>query len=149
MVGLATTDEQRKHVHQIRWDVFVNEQGVAPHVETDPLDDDPTTIHMLAWVNQQPVATARILPLKSGQVQVGRVAVLGHVRGQGVGGTLMEAVEKYVQNHYGDEQGRVRLELAVQAQAAGFYRSLGYILGQDTFEEAGILHHPAYKELKP
>lgn len=144
----ALTEDQLNEVHRIRHDVFVGEQGVEPDLEADERDREPTTVHLLATLDGDAVATARLIPTGGGSAQVGRVAVVAHVRGTGVGATLMRAAEDVARNRMCDDDGRVRLDLSVQVQAAGFYRRLGYVVSPDIHYEAGIAHHAAHKLMR-
>jgi len=144
----ALTEEQLDQVHQIRHDVFVGEQGVEPDLEADERDRAPTTVHLLATIDGGAVATARLIPTGDGSAQVGRVAVLAHARGTGVGAALMRAAEDVARNRMCDDDGQVRLDLSVQVQAAGFYRRLGYVVSPKIHYEAGIAHHAAHKQMR-
>lgn len=162
------TPDELARCQQVRHEVFVTEQGVSPQEEIDGRDEAPGTIHVLAVTPAgQPVGTARMLhePTNApGQqstdspatVQVGRVAVLARARGRAVGRALMMALEQIAATEYGNPvagpgpkagAGPVRVELAAQEAALGFYERLGYELLPGWFREAGIWHRHACKDV--
>jgi predicted GNAT family N-acyltransferase len=67
--------------------------------------------------------------------QVGRMAVLKHARGNGVGGAILACIIKYAQ------ATNIRpIQLNAQTQAIDFYRRFGFKPMGDTFTEVGIEH---------
>ena len=78
-----------------------------------------------------PVGTARLMP--SGQI--GRMAVLKHLRGTGIGARLLVAAVDAAR-----QGGHRRIFLHAQTQAAGFYERAGFHPTGETFVEAGIEH---------
>jgi predicted GNAT family N-acyltransferase len=44
----VTTADELAAALEVRFEVFVDEQGVSPDVEADALDDDPRTLHCIA-----------------------------------------------------------------------------------------------------
>ena len=114
----------------VRQTVFVEEQGVPVEIELDAADASAT--HFLIWDWQgQPVACARLLPEGKG----GRMAVLPHWRGQGLGERLLAAVIAEARR-----RGWFELRAAAQAQVTGFYAKAGFEPVGDPFEAAGIDH---------
>jgi len=68
--------------------VFIEEQGVSEADEVDDRDGD--AVHLLAWVADRPVGSARLL--RDGAMgKVGRVCVLADQRGKGLGAALIRA----------------------------------------------------------
>lgn len=116
----------------LRRAVFVDEQGVDPALDADGLDDDAT--QFLAWANGIPIGTAR-LRVVDGKAKAERVAVLDDFRGHGVGGALMDAVERYAR-----AQGHRSVLVHAQESVVPFYERLGYAAEGATFDEAGIPH---------
>ena len=114
----------------LRRTVFVEEQGVPEEEEWD--GQDGASRHFIAEdATGTPVGTARLMP--SGQI--GRMAVLKHLRGTGIGARLLAAaVDAARQGSY------ERIFLHAQTQAAGFYESAGFRPTGETFMEAGIEH---------
>lgn len=97
----------------IREAVFIQEQVIAPEDEWD--QEDAVALHFVAYAQQQPIATARLLSNHS----IGRVAVLKSYRGLGLGKKVMEAIIQQAQ-----QEQRPFLVLSAQVYATGFYQSL-------------------------
>ncbi len=76
-------------IQQIRRTVFQDEQGVDPALEFDGLDEEAE--HLLAYLDGQPVGTARLRALDAAVVKIERLAVLAPQRGRGLGKGLMQA----------------------------------------------------------
>jgi len=110
----------------------------------DGRDLEPGTVHALAWLDGEPVATGLMLADHPGEVHVGRVAVLRSARGRGVGAAVMAHLEGVALARHGVRVGdelEVRVALAAQEQAIGFYTRLGYrIVSGERYLDAGIWH---------
>lgn len=119
----------RDTLRALRYEVFVQGQGVPVKEEWDGRDEDAH--HWLAFHDDRPVATARLLP--SGQV--GRMAVIAPYRNRGLGGRLLGEVIRTAK-----QQGFDRLYLHAQVDAINFYRRAGFVFLGDEFWEAGIRH---------
>jgi len=145
------TPEQRAAMTAIRMAVFVQEQNVAAEREMDALDDDPSTLHVLAVGDDgSALGTARLLPPHhAGEpAHIGRVAVSAAARGLGVGALLMDALETEALDRFGAMAGdvrRVSVELSAQEQALGFYARLGYVARPERYLDEAIWHRDAVK----
>ncbi|WP_235912244.1 GNAT family N-acetyltransferase [Ruania zhangjianzhongii] len=135
-----------RRVHALRFEVFVDEQGVSLGDELDEKDDLPGTVHLLAVADGQDLGTARLLVDGPGRVHVTRVAVRATARGLGLGRALMDETERIALAEH-PAGGQVRVELSAQEGATGFYAALGYEIGSDRYLDAGIWHHDAVKTL--
>ena len=118
-----------EHASRIRRVVFIDEQQVPQEEEWDGLDSQ--CLHFLAMLNGEPVGTARLLP----DGHIGRVAVLEHARGLGIGYQLMEAAIQAAR-----DAGHARAVLSAQLHALAFYEQLGFVAHGDVFMDAGIPH---------
>lgn len=151
----VTTEDLRRGMVNVRWEVFVEEQDVPMVLEIDARDFRSDVIHLVAIDEaaaeafpsavcvreaELVVGTVRIIPDGDHHYHLGRLAVLARARGQSVGAALVEAVHDYV---------RMLTPLGVQAQilldaqlqARGFYERLGYrATSEQTFWDAGIEH---------
>ena len=78
-IELMPWDQARAHASPIRFAVFVEEQGVPREIELD--EHDALSVHVVAFEDQAPVATGRLLP----DGHIGRMAVLKDWRGRGIG----------------------------------------------------------------
>ena len=145
------TPEQRAQMTAIRMAVFVQEQNVAAEREMDALDDDPSTLHVLAVADDgTALGTARLLPPHHDQepAHIGRVAVSAEARGLGVGALLMTALEAAALERFGvvsDGLRTVSVELSAQEQALGFYGRLGYVARPERYLDEAIWHRDAVK----
>ncbi|MCB2412128.1 GNAT family N-acetyltransferase [Demequina sp. TTPB684] len=158
-VVAVTTPEQLEVALAIRFEVFVDEQGVDPTAERDVLDPDPRTHHCLVVDDEGiPLATGRLLAPHSdvfhGEAgfgamdpsvpHIGRVAVRKVARNTGAGSTLMQQLEAKALERFGAD-GSVRVELSAQDQAMPFYEKLGYTVFGEAYLDEGISHHDAFK----
>ncbi len=114
----------------VRSAVFIEEQGVPVAMEWDGLDH--MCVHALAEDGaDRVIGTGRLMP----DGRIGRMAVLAHWRGRGIGGRLLEAL---LCEH------RVRswppAHLHAQLEATEFYARHGFEPNGDPFVEVGIPH---------
>ncbi|AZM95222.1 GNAT family N-acetyltransferase [Vreelandella venusta] len=114
---------------EIRRVVFIEEQCVPHEEEWDGRDEECS--HFIAYLEDQPVGTARLLP----DGHIGRVAVLDSARGAGIGYQLMETAIQAAR-----EAGHAHVALSAQLHALAFYQRLGFVAHGDTFMDAGIPH---------
>ncbi len=146
----ATTAEQREAALALRFEVFVDEQGVDPEAERDALDDDPATIHLIALddADDRVVGVGRALAPRDGRPHIGRVAVARDARRTGVGAILMDALEAAAAEEWG-ERGEVTVALSAQVQAIPFYEAIGYVVEGPRYLDEGIWHRDATKRVRP
>lgn len=122
--------EDRHLLSGIRREVFIEEQGVAEDIELDA--HDAGSLHVLAASgNGRVVGCARVMP----NGQIGRMAVLLHCRGAGIGARLLQAAIAAAQ-----DAGLNPIFLHAQRHAEGFYRRFGFTPIGDAFHEADIEH---------
>jgi len=114
----------------VRKTVFVDEQNVPAELEWDGRDGQ--CIHVLAETPAgDAIGTGRLLP----GGHIGRMAVLRHWRGKGVGSALLEELVAVAR-----EQGFDRVELSAQTHALDFYARFGFEAVGDEYMDAGIPH---------
>jgi len=114
---------------EIRTSVFVEEQNVDSSIDFD--GRDAGAIHILAYSDQKPVATARMLE----DGHIGRVAVLADYRQKGIGNAVMQTLIKEAKL-----RGFTKVFLHSQAHASDFYKKIGFKACSEVFIEAGIEH---------
>ena len=129
---LGINEQDLKDVRRIRHDVFCQEQQISENIEMDGLD--PSAIHVLAYVNDTPAATGRLL-IMNDEFTIGRVAVLGKFRGKRLGDLVMRLLIRTAFD-LGGKQQIVHAQLPVK----GFYEKLGFTSQGDVYDEAGIPH---------
>jgi len=119
-----------KILREIRAKVFVEEQGVAPDLEWDGLDEH--AYHVIAYATDgTPIGTGRLLQ----DCQIGRIAVLKEWRGKGIGRSILEML-LVIANKMGYEQ----VKLHAQTRVKNFYLRRGFKARGTEFMEAGIPH---------
>ena len=128
-IELLPWEEARAHAAPIRFAVFVEEQGVPGEIELDEMDRK--SVHALAFEDEKPVGTARLLP----DGHIGRMAVLKAWRGRGIGGLILARLIQAAR-----ARGHREVLLSAQVHAAGFYRAHGFVEEGAEYLEAGIAH---------
>jgi predicted GNAT family N-acyltransferase len=116
----------------LRFEVFVDEQGVPRELEVDELDRGAT--HLVAICDDRVIGTLRILD-HGAAAKVGRVAVRATARRDGIGSRLMEHAAAVAA-----DRGFAEIIVHAQLAVVSFYRRLGYVAEGDHFEDAGIPH---------
>ena len=122
----------------VRRSVFVVEQGVPEAVEFDAAD--LSSLHALAEdAVSTPIGCARLLA----DGHIGRVAVLAHWRGRGVGRALMQSLIERAA-----ARGDAAVIVNAQVQAMPFYARDGFVATGEAFLEAGIAHRVMTRKLR-
>jgi len=123
---------------RIRDEVFVREQGLFAVSDRDAHDDDPLTLHVLAWCGAEPAGTVRLYRLggpggssseavaprstpQAGLWKGDRLAVLPRFRRRGVGAPLVEFAVRAA----GQLGGR-EMEAQIQLANVAFFERLGW-----------------------
>jgi len=128
--------DRLKDALELRFEVFVREQGVPPDEEVDAHDrDDPDAVHALIRAEGIALATGRFYRRVDGAVQIGRMAVAPGARGRGLGRSVLEALLAEARR-----RGYERARLDAQLTAVAFYRRAGFEACGEEFLDAGILH---------
>jgi predicted GNAT family N-acyltransferase len=113
----------------VRTLVFIDEQLVTPEFEWDDIDQN--AVHVLAMVNNAPIACLRIIDYK----KIGRMAVLKEWRRKGVGMAILRKAIDICKQH-----GSAQLYLSAQTHAIGFYKQAGFIVTSDIYQDLHIPH---------
>ncbi len=122
----------------IRIEVFVDEQGFTEEFDSD----DASAIHIVGYIDDNAVATSRILDNGGGSYFIGRIAVKKAYRKKGFGAEIVKAAENII-----SYKGGKTVYIHSQEQALPFYRSIGYTkTGERDFEE-GCPHRMMIKYL--
>ncbi len=148
---VVATREELAAAWQVRFAVFVEEQGVPREVEVDDLDEAPNTTHVLAVDDPagEVLGTGRLLRDGPGHVHLGRLAVVREARGRGIGAVLVSALEQVaLERHAVGDPPAVEVVLSAQEAAMGFYRRLGYTpVTGERYLDAGIWHQDMSRTL--
>ena len=137
----ATTEKMKRHALLIRKIVFVEEQQIPLERELDEFDDE--AIHLLAYLDEEPVGTIRLRPYEEERVKIERLAVLEEARSQRIGHALIDAAESEAKT-----LGAKEVVLNAQVQAIPFYETLGYQMISAPFIDAGIVHRTMTKAIQ-
>ena len=140
-VRLSASEEDAAGLRALRFEVFVDEQGVPADEELD--SDDDAAVQAVAVRGGIVVGTGRLVLVSALEARVGRMAVKATVRGQGVGGALLRFLEAEARS-----RGIARIVLHAQAHAQSFYDKHGYAAEGGPFTEAGIEHVSMAKNLR-
>jgi predicted GNAT family N-acyltransferase len=128
-IELLGWEQARAEASRVRMRVFVDEQRVPPEIEMD--DWDVASVHALAYEDDRPVGTGRLLP----DGHIGRMAVLRESRRRGVGGAILARLVEEARR-----RGMPEVVLSAQTHALGFYRRHGFAERGGVYQEAGISH---------
>ncbi|MGX7052393.1 GNAT family N-acetyltransferase [Leuconostoc palmae] len=126
----------------IRKTVFVEEQGVPLSEELDDLGNAMQFQYLVAYINNKPATTARVIEEESGVWHIQRVATLPEMRHRSLGRQMMRYIEELSPTYHIHT-----LRLGAQLQAENFYRQLDFTPYGSSFLEAGIMHINMKKEL--
>lgn len=135
-IELMGWEQARADASPIRFTVFCEEQGVPLEIELD--EEDPVSIHAVAYEGGKPVATGRLLP----DGHIGRMAVLKDWRGRGIGGLMLARLIERAQ-----QRGDREVVLSAQIHAAAFYAAHGFLAHGEEYMEAGIRHQEMRRRL--
>ena len=139
-IKVAELPEDFSAMRSVRAAVFQLEQRIEPELDFDGKDE--TSDQILAYMNAQPIGTARIRYLDDRTAKIERLAVLPIVRGKGIGKLIMEkAIELAAQ--------KKMQEVVIHSQEyiQGLHQKLGFEPEGAVFEEAGIPHVKMRKKL--
>jgi len=135
-IELMGWEQARPEASPIRFTVFCEEQGVPLEIELD--QEDPVSIHAVAYEDGMPVATGRLLP----DGHIGRMAVLKDWRGRGIGGLILTRLIERAR-----QRGDREVVLSAQIHAAAFYAAHGFVAHGEEYMEAGIRHQEMRRQL--
>ena len=120
----------------IRYNVFVEGQGVPAALENDVHDRTDARHYLARAAGGTPAGTARWRETENG-VKLERFAVLNGFRNQEIGATILHAVLADVKAELPDAE----VYLNAQIGAVRFYERHGFKKVGEVFEEAGIQHY--------
>jgi ElaA protein len=120
---------------RFRQDIFVVEQR-SPYPDLDGLDRDAW--HLAAHAEHELAGYLRLMPVEGppSQVRIGRVAVGAQARRQGIGRMLIREALLFCRDRY----SRKPVALGAQLHLAAFYRSFGFAVASDPYDDFGVAH---------
>lgn len=116
---------------QIRVEVFIKEQQCKPGWEPD--EEDKTSKHFIAKVDNKIVGTARTRQPNQGDVKIERMVIDKSYRGKGVG----EGLLRYIIRHTKKSK---RIWMQAQTQAQTFYEKCDFHVVSKPYDLWGIEH---------
>ena len=140
VVKLVESEPELDSAMQVRFRVFVSEQGVPPEEELD--EADATAIHAIALVNGSSRRNGPATADDGDQARIGRMAVDLDRRRQGIGGQILVFLEETAR-----AEGAQRVTLHAQEYVKSFYAAHGYREHGSPFLEANIPHVEMRKDL--
>ena len=129
IIKQVTWQQAENNLREIRTSVFIKEQSVTPEFEWDNIDS--SAVHLLALYDNQAIGCLRIIHYE----KIGRMAVLKHWRGLGVGNRLLsEAI------HICRQHGGKQIMLSAQIHAIHFYQQAGFKITSEEYTDVHIPH---------
>jgi predicted GNAT family N-acyltransferase len=134
LVRFASTPADLEAGYKLRRDVFEVEQNIPRPLDRDPYDYSAD--HVVAFdENGRCVGTGRVVRVDQRTAQIGRMAVAADQRKHGVGGLVLEALQRMAQM-----RGISEVTVNSQLPAEAFYRNRGYVRVGDPFLDQGVPH---------
>lgn len=129
MIQQVTWQAAENKLRTVRTPVFIEEQFVTPEFEWDEFD--ASAVHLLAIYENQPIACLRIIHYE----KIGRMAVIKHWRGFGLGAALLLEAISICKKH-----GSPSIYLSAQTHAINFYQKAGFKQISDEYCDVDIPH---------
>lgn len=133
-VHLARTIDEFAGHFRVRYDVFVQEQGLFEETDRDRWDD--TALHVVAVVEGEVVGAVRLYQLdEAGLWQGDRLSVLDHARAYGAGGPLV----RFAVATAGELGGHLMIA-RIQHRIVPLFRRLGWERVGGLIDYCGVPH---------
>lgn len=133
------TEQELQDAYKVRFEVFVEEQGVPEDLEIDDLEKE--ALHFIGYENEKPAVASRMRFIND-YAKMERICVIKVQRGKGFGRDILLFMEEAAK-----QKGMKKSKLNAQTQAEAFYQSLGYVTISGEFMDAGIPHVTMTKSL--
>lgn len=140
IIKVAKSPEEFTAIKAIRISVFQQEQRVNSVLEFDGKDE--ISEHLIAYLDEKAVGTARIRYLDNQTAKIERLAVLPTARGQGIGKKIMRKALQVIASKNIPE-----VIIHAQEYVKALYQQLDFVEEGERFEEAGIPHVTMRKQL--
>ena len=120
--------------YKLRREVFEVEQNIPRPLDRDPFDYSAD--HVVAFDEAgRCVGTGRLVRLDARTAQIGRMAVVAEVRKHGVGGLVLDALERMA-----SLRGLTELTLNSQLPSERFFQNRGFVREGEPFLDQGVPH---------
>lgn len=113
---------------RLRVEVFIKEQGCPPGWEPDELDKNAE--HFIAIVDNNVVATLRVIDEPAHTHKIERMVVVKDMRGKGIGGGLIQHVRKVLQK----KNPKQKIWMQAQCRAQKFYEENGFQVTSKSYD---------------
>ena len=124
----ATETWQQAGAYYVRIQAMAKKHHITLRQEFDG-HDKPETKYIVVTDSDFPIATARMYPIDSSGVMIGRVVVLPEYRRQGIGSMVVRACEAWAR-----ELGYKKAVLESRDNKTAFYERLGYAIAGEAVE---------------
>jgi ElaA protein len=127
---------QLQAMFALRQDVFIIEQD-CPYPDIDGKDQQ--AFHLLAWLDNQLVATLRVFESYhqyQNMASIGRICTHQSIRKDGVGRVLVAKAIEFIEENYPNKS----IQIGAQHYLKGFYEEFGFKRISDIYLEDGIEH---------
>jgi len=143
LVRFASTPADLEAGYKLRRDVFEVEQNIPRPLDRDPYDYSAD--HVVAFDEQgRCVGTGRVVRSDARTAQIGRMAVAADQREHGIGGLVLEALERMARM-----RGISELTVNSQLPAEAFYKNRGFVRLGNPFLDQGVPHVVMRKVFPP
>ena len=139
-VEFKTFNKLPEEAKNIRTIVFSEEQGFREEFNSD----DNNAIHILMFLDQKAIATARVIYSKEhNSYIIGRFAVLKEYRNHHYGKELLRYSESVIITKF----GHIQIGVSAQERAIKFYEKCGYIKTNISYLDENYPHTWMIKQL--
>ena len=111
---------QQAGAYYVRIQAMAKKHHITLRQEFDE-HDGPDTKYVIVTDNDFPIATARMYPLDSNSMMIGRIVVLEEYRHRGIGTMVVSECEAWAK-----EMGFTKTVLESRDNKVGFYEQMGY-----------------------
>ncbi len=134
LVRFASSTQDLDAGYALRREVFEIEQNIPRPLDRDPFDYSAD--HVVAFDEAgRCVGTGRLVRLDARTAQIGRMAVVAEVRKHGVGGLVLDALERMA-----SLRGLTELTLNSQLPSERFFQNRGFVREGEPFLDQGVPH---------
>ena len=137
---LVENEREFQGAIEVRYTVFVHEQGVHEAIEADGADHE--AVHTVVLADRDVIGTARVRFLSPSEAKIERMAVLKPYRGQGIGHGILAFLSGELEKRH-----IKRIVLHAQYPTIMFYKSCGFHPHGRPFLEAGMKHLAMERQL--
>lgn len=128
------TDEDFEKYYELRWRILRKPWNQPLGSERD--DNEDTSFHLMATENNKILAVARLQFINDTTAQLRYMAIDNQSEGQGIGRSIVEAMETYARDN-----GANSIFLHARENAAGFYKKTGFKVEEKSYLLFDCIQH--------